>query len=178
MKLDRLEVFRVIPSKIISGTVGTGGDGVTMELFRHPAMIWFVIGLICIIGEFMIPGVIVAFFGAGAWVVALLLLVVDMSPFWQILIFVVVSVASLLLLRKKLTARSEGVKDMTDEFYGKTAEVEETVKKGGYGKVRFKGAVWKARTEAEHPLEPGRLVRIVGNESITLIVEPIKKKEA
>ena len=34
------------------------------------AMLWFVAGLILILVEFLMPGLIIIFFGAGAWIVS------------------------------------------------------------------------------------------------------------
>ncbi len=65
--------------------------------------------------------------------------------------------------------------DLTDEFIGKTAAVEERVVKGAYGKVKFKGALWKAETESDQVIEKGTLVKIVGYESIILRVEPVSE---
>ena len=38
--------------------------------FAQPEVIWFLIGLVLLFAEMMIPGLIIAFFAFGAWVVA------------------------------------------------------------------------------------------------------------
>lgn len=106
---------------------------------------------------------------------ALALLAIQMSLFFQIVIFLVVSITSLLVLRKRFMAVAEQTPDLTDEFVGKRAEVEERVKKGAYGKVKFKGTLWKAETASDQVLEKGALVKIVGYESIILKVEPVSE---
>ena len=142
---------------------------------KEPAMVWFLIGLALIVSEFAVPGLVIIFFGLGAWASALALLAIDMSLFFQIVIFLVVSIISLLVLRKRFMAVAEQTPDMTDEFIGKTAEVEERVIKGAYGKVKFKGALWKAETECDQVIEKGAFVKIVGYESILLKVEPVSE---
>lgn len=72
-------------------------------------------------------------------------------------------------------AVAEQTPDLTDEFIGKTAEVEERVIKGAYGQVKFKGALWKAETESDQVIEKGVFVKIVGYESILLKVEPVSE---
>ena len=140
---------------------------------KEPAMVWFLIGLVLIVAEFAVPGLVIIFFGLGAWVAALTLLAVELSLFSQIVIFLVVSIAALLALRKRFMAVAEQTPDLTDEFIGKTAVVEARVVKGAYGKVKFKGALWKAETESDRALEKGTFVKIAGYESIILKVEPV-----
>ncbi|MBW1855703.1 MAG: hypothetical protein JRJ00_13650 [Deltaproteobacteria bacterium] len=36
----------------------------------NPTTVWFVLGLILALSEFAVPGVILIFFGVGAWIVA------------------------------------------------------------------------------------------------------------
>jgi len=148
---------------------------VDFTFLKEPAMVWFLIGLVLIVSEFAVPGLVIIFFGLGAWAAALALLALDMSLFFQILIFLVVSITALLVLRKRFMAVAEQTPDLTDEFIGKTAAVEERVVKGAYGKVKFKGALWKAETESDQVIEKGTLVKIVGYESIIFRVEPVSE---
>ena len=71
-----------------------------MENLLSAAVIWFIIGFILFILEFVVPGLILFFFGLGAWVVALVSLFYDLSLNEQLIIFVITSVLSILLLRK------------------------------------------------------------------------------
>jgi hypothetical protein len=41
------------------------------------------------------------------------------------------------------------------------------------GRVRFQGSWWSARCEQETTIFPGEMVRVVGRQNITLIVEPV-----
>ncbi len=138
-------------------------------------MIWFIIGLVCVLAEFAAPGVVLVFFGVGAWLVALLLLVTDINVLVQSLIFVTVSFTSLLLMRKHVVKQREITEDETDDFIGGTAQVLKPFSKGTFGSVKFKGASWKAKTESETMLEEGDNVTIIGHESIMLIVRDAEK---
>ena len=44
--------------------------------FLTPEIIWFLVGLVLLILEFAMPGLIIGFFGVGAWVVAIVCLVI------------------------------------------------------------------------------------------------------
>ncbi len=145
----------------------------------NPSLIWFLIGLSCVIAEFSLPGVIIVFFGAGAWVVAIMTYFMDINVTLQVSVFTVTSIMALILLRKKFISPSDESEnsDVADEFIGKIAVVKEPVIKGKPGRVMFKGATWKAETTSDEVLNEGCRVKIVGQESIWLYVEPLKKEE-
>lgn len=145
-----------------------------LDFFFNPTLIWFFIGLALLIAEFSAPGVILVFFGIGAWVTAVLSYFFHLTLLLQLVIFLVTSVAGLLSMRTRLLGEKGYEPDITDDFLGKTAIVKEPLKRGSPGRVTFKGAAWKAETRADETLMPGRYVRIIGKESIVLHVEPIK----
>jgi len=147
------------------------------ELFKEPAMVWFIIGLACVLGEFALPGLIIIFFGIGAWCTALLLLAFDLGIFFQILIFLLCSILSLVFLRKRVSFKKEAVKDLTENFIGKKAMAKESFTKGEFGKVFFNGTYWKAETLSENIIEKGEYVKITGQDSLTLFVEPLKSEK-
>lgn len=140
-------------------------------------IVWFVVGLVLILLEFVVPSLVIVFFGLGAWVTALAVAIFSGMDFWvQMMIFTVFSVLSLVLLRRSLKkhffsdqedAENEGV----DDYIGKTAVVEVSIKDGD-GKVNYRGVSWTAR--ADEDIEKGKKVKIVGKDSIVLIVELIK----
>lgn len=141
-----------------------------------PAIIWFLIGLILLLLELVIPGFVIIFFGAGAWVTAIICLLFDIGINAQVAVFTFSSVLLLLLLRKYIRKQffSEDksvVETLTDEFIGKTAVVESDIKKGFPGKVSFKGTTWNALSDVT--IEKGQLVEIIGKESINLFVKPV-----
>ena len=138
-----------------------------------PELAWFLVGLICMIAEFAAPGVIVVFFGAGAWAVALLVYFVEISFFLQLILFTGVSVGLLLMLRRRLNPDTPGVPEGAEDFIGRTAVVCEPLARNKPGRVKFKGSTWMARTASEVPLGLDQQVRIVNKESLVLEVSPI-----
>ena len=122
--------------------------------------------------ELVLPGLVILFFVAGAWVTALVCAIVDISLNWQIAIFLLASLLGLVLLRKYLKRRffdkkDEEVKDQLEEFIGRKAKALEDFREGA-GKVEFKGTQWSARSESE--VKKGQMVTITSKDSLTLIV--------
>jgi membrane protein implicated in regulation of membrane protease activity len=147
-----------------------------METFLNISVIWFLIGFAFFILEFVIPGFILFFFGIGAWVVGTITLFTDISVAFQIIIFLVSSLVTVLLFRKwvreKLGMRNTSPQLLEDEFIGKTATCSEPIAPGVNGKVTFKGADWDA--SADEHISPGESVIITATRSIVLIVRSTK----
>ena len=147
------------------------------ELFSNLPLIWFLIGLAFVLLELMVPGFVLIFFAFGAWLMALLGLIIDISLTLQILLFVVASVTSLIFLRKKLKARffqsknDDSSASLDDEFIGKETVVLSAILPNKTGKVEFKGTQWTAKSKSE--IKAGNTAIIVDKESICLIVEPL-----
>lgn len=145
----------------------------------NPLLIWFLIGLALVLSEFMVPGVILVFFGMGAWTAAVTSWL-GLTTGWtaQLLVFAISSVIYLVLLRRWFQARFMGFegdrqnpRDNIDEFQGQLVTVTEEINPGtGSGKVEFKGALWSARSESL--ISTQQRARVIGVDSITLLVEP------
>ncbi len=137
-------------------------------------MIWFLIGLGLLLLELVLPGLVILFFGVGAWVTALVCAISDISLNWQISIFLVASLLGLVLLRKYLKRRffgrkDEDILDQLEEFIGRKAKAVEEFKDGA-GKVEFKGTRWSARSD--DPVSNGQSVTIESKDSLILNVKP------
>ncbi len=144
--------------------------------FLKPEIIWFLVGLALLIIEFMLPGLIIAFFGVGAFVVGIVCLITDISLNAQLIIFIVASVLSLVCLRTWLKGIFMGhVKsrqDMTEdikEFVGERAVVVEKIMLKAGGKVELLGTNWSA--EADGEISDGTAVVVIGTENLTLKVK-------
>jgi len=145
-----------------------------MDILSDPAVIWFLIGLGLLLLELALPGLVILFFGAGAWVTALVCAITDISLNWQIFIFLIASLFGLVLLRRYLKRRFFGksdqkIEDQLEEFIGKKAKAIDDFKDGS-GKVEFKGTRWSAVADA--PVKKGDWVTILEKESLILTVKP------
>ncbi|MDF1575283.1 MAG: NfeD family protein [Bacteroidales bacterium] len=143
-----------------------------MEILSDPAVIWFLVGLGLLLLELVLPGLVILFFGAGAWVTALVCAISDISLNGQILIFLVASLLGLVLLRKylkkKFFSRSDKeTDDQLEEFIGRKAKAVDDFKDGA-GKVEFKGTRWSAISD--EAVSKGDWVFIRSKDSLTLKV--------
>jgi membrane protein implicated in regulation of membrane protease activity len=144
-----------------------------MDILSDPAVIWFLVGLGLLLLELVLPGLVILFFGTGAWVTALVCAFTNINLNLQILIFLVASLLGLVLLRKYLKARffnrsNKEIDDQLEEFIGHKAKVIDDFK-DGEGKVEFKGARWSARSN--DPVAKGDWVIIRSQDSLTFNVE-------
>lgn len=147
-----------------------------LEELNHPEVIWFLIGIVLLILEFSIPGLLIFFFGAGACIVATLCLIFDMSLNVQLIIFLLSSGILLISLRKwmkKIFMGSETngleVNDLDDDVIGKTAIVIQKITPEITGKVELNGTYWTAK--ATTSIKVGQPVKVIDKDNLTLNVE-------
>ncbi len=149
----------------------------TLNEWLKPPIIWFAVGVLLLLLEFASPGVVMLFFGIGAWLIAILCLFIDISINMQLAIFILSSLLLLISLRKWFKTLFQGRfepneagEEVLKEFVGKKAFVTREITASG-GKVEFQGSNWGA--EADTIIPQGTAVEIVGRNNITLIVKPI-----
>ena len=151
------------------------------NILTNPTLLWFLVGLILAFLEFAVPGVILIFFGAAAWIVALTTYAGLTSTIEsQLLTFITASILLLIFLRRWVKGKFHGhvsdTQDLSqnlDEFTGKDVLVLDDVipgKTGGH--VEFKGASWSA--VSEEPIQKGEMAVISELDGLTI---KIKKKE-
>lgn len=137
---------------------------------------WFVLGLFLVLVELAAAGgFYIIFFGIAAILVGLLSsLGVAGSVGVQILLFSVLSVASLLVFRSRLVKRFQGDPQapQIDQLVGEIALVTDDLAPGGFGKVELRGTSWSARTSTGALLPRGTRCRVTRVDGLTLFVEP------
>lgn len=143
-----------------------------------PELIWFLVGLVLLIAEFAIPGLVIIFFGAAAWVVAIVCLLLDIGLNTQLIIFILTSVLSLVLLRKWLKGvflgHTSGAQNLTEEmqeFVGEQVVVKEAIHPKRPGKVELHGTDWTATGDQE--IAVGTMVEIIAKDNLTLKVKTL-----
>jgi membrane protein implicated in regulation of membrane protease activity len=145
------------------------------SIFSKPELLWFLIGLVLFLLELVVPGFIIFFFGVGAWVTALVCLIASPGTNLQIIIFAVISVLSLIALRRIIQkkffySKGNNSEAVEDEFTGKEGIAITDFGKDKKGKVEFKGTIWNAESESE--VKEGKAVIIIKIDSLVLKVEP------
>ena len=140
-----------------------------------PAFWWAIVGIGLMLCEFVMPGLILFFFGIGALITALLVWLFPMSLTVQLAIFAVASLVALFGLRRLLkpifTGRESDVSEglLSEGMTGQEAKVCEEITPEVFGRVILNGTAWKA--ESDEHLEVDRAVVVVGQKSLTLIVK-------
>jgi inner membrane protein len=150
----------------------------TLKEFLRPDLVWFLIGVILLAMEIVVPGFVTMFFGIGACVVGMVCLFTDISINVQLLIFIVASLLSLIVLRKWLQGIFKGyfkTKQDSDldnkEFIGERVLVVQAISPKQRGKVELHGTNWQAQADTDIP--KGATVEIIEKENLTLKVKQI-----
>jgi len=144
---------------------------------------WIVVGVVLILLELVVPGLVLVFLGAGALVVALLVWLgllgswVTATTTWFI-----ASLALLLGLRGLVQRLIPGETETqsTDEeldAFGEVVEVVEAVGPVPGGRIRFRGTTWDALC-LEQVIPAGSKACIVLRQDLTWIVDPANVLEA
>lgn len=135
--------------------------------------IWIVFGLALLLGELITPGgFYILFFGIGAVVVGGLAGFDFAGPAWfQVILFLLVSVVTLWLFRERLLKVTQGATPYNvDSMVGETAVIMEEIPSNGIGKAEMRGTSWNARNIGEKPLARGERCRVERIEGLTLFV--------
>ena len=146
-------------------------------IVNRPELVWFILGLILLLAELVLPGFVIFFFGVGAWITALVCLFFNPGINLQVVIFAVTSVIVLLVFRKMIRNKfiynkNDISGEIEDEFTGKEAVAVADFDAEKKGKVEFKGTSWKA--ESNSRIHAGQTVIILEKDNFKLKVEPKK----
>ena len=138
------------------------------------SVMWLIVMVVLLVVEGIVPGLVSIWFAVGA--LAALIAALVGAPLWlQVLWFVVVSVAALILTRplarKYINARVKPTN--ADMLIGKDCVVTEEIDNlRGTGAVSVDGKIWTARMAAEDGrAAAGEVRRILRIEGVKLIVE-------
>ena len=136
--------------------------------------IWAVVALICLILELSSGDFFIICFSIGA-VFAIVSAVLGLSIYWQIFIFAIFSLLSVLFIRpvalRWLHKNDPNKPSNADALLGRTGRVTETISAGGRGYVQIDGDMWKAVSNVDIPV--GTTVRVIGRESTIITVETL-----
>lgn len=143
----------------------------------NAAFWWAIAGIALMLSEFMVPGLILFFFGIGALATALLSWLLPLNLEWQIAIFIITSLASLFSLRRLLkpifTGRASGEEEPSSELsrlIGTQGDVTVEIAPGKTGRILLNGATWKA--VSDQPICAGTTVEVTAQDNLTLTVKP------
>ncbi len=145
-----------------------------------PVLAWFLAGIACYVIELALPGFIIFFFGIGAWCVALVLALTDVSLTAQLIIFLVCSVVTLGLLRTRLRSVFLGGALEQDDSVNvdsapATGTVTEDIVPPAMGRVKYGGSFWRAAADEKIPA--GTVVTILEKQDLIVTVRALAAGE-
>ncbi|HEX2842952.1 NfeD family protein [Hyphomicrobium sp.] len=142
---------------------------------------WFIAGVALMALETLVPGVHFLWFGLSAAVVGVLVFLLTavglgeaLSFPWQLVLFAVISVATVFWVRRFTNAQNVESEDKdlnqrSAQYFGQIVTVEDDIT-GGRGRVRVGDTLWMA-TGDDAP--KGTRVRITGANGTVFRVEPV-----
>lgn len=138
-------------------------------------LLWFLLGLACMVAELATISFVMLFFGVGAWAAACAALC-GLAASAQILVFVTLSLLTLVLLRRYLRSIFQGHRQhpprstagmSTDAeaapphpLTGHTGHVTKALISGRPGEIEVDGSYWRA--VANNDIPAGTQVRVLG----------------
>ncbi|KXS56169.1 MAG: hypothetical protein AMR96_04205 [Candidatus Adiutrix intracellularis] len=152
-----------------------------MKIFGlNVVLLWFGLGTGLLLLEVLTPGFFFIFFGLGAMVTCTVVSFTSLNQTLQWLLFIVVSVLSFLIFRRKLKnlfgAPADRVDPVTNEVYlSQEVLVIREIAPGQPGLVELNGTNWQAAC-VTGLFRPGDRVKVISMSGLTLTVEPLFKE--
>lgn len=143
-------------------------------LIANMWQVWAVVAIVCLILELSSGDFFIICFSIGA-VFALISAVLGLSIYWQVFIFALFTLLSVLFVRpvalRYLHKNDPNKLSNADALMGRTGRVTEEIKAGASGYVQIDGDLWKAVSNSD--ITVGTSVRVIGRESTILTVEQL-----
>ena len=151
-----------------------------MEAFAIDAsLFWFLLGVALLVLEALTPGFFLMFFGLGAWVTGALVFFLPLPQSGQWLIFLAVSVATLLIFRRKVKlffegrlAKNDNLDDpmVRDQYIGREVLILKDVRPNQPGQAELNGTNWQAKSIDGVSIPAGTRALVTALEGLTLVV--------
>ena len=139
--------------------------------------LWWVIGIVLVIGEVVLPGTFLIWFAFAAFGVGLIGVIVDLSGMNQVVVFGLLSFASLslgyLMRKRRGDPEVPAFADRTQAYMGKTYTVVEAIE-NGQGKIQVGDSVWLAEGE-DCPI--GGSVKVIDSRGNVLLIDVVPQNE-
>lgn len=138
---------------------------------------WWVLGLVLLAAEVVMPGVFLVWIGIAALLTGVLSLLFWNAAFWawevQFVVFAILSVVAVLagrhVMARSQTATDEPLLNQRGAgLIGRTGVLEQPIAEGR-GRVRFDDTTWSVRGP---DLPAGTRVKVIGSSGNQLTVEP------
>ena len=138
---------------------------------------WLIVSVVCVIIEVTSFDFFVTCFAIGA-LGAMVSAIVGLPLWFQVLVWAVVSVLSIMFIRPALTSRihANGDKRVSnaDALIGREGKVIETIVADGFGYVKIDGDEWRSVAADGMEIAKGERVKVISRDSIILTVTKIQ----
>ena len=143
-------------------------------ILQNMWQVWAVVAIVCLILELSSGDFFIICFSIGA-VFSIISAVCGLSIYWQIFIFAIFSLLSVIFIRpialRYLHKNDPNRASNADALLGRTGKVTEAIKTGDSGYVQIDGDLWRAVSDTE--IGVGTSVRVIGRESTIITVETL-----
>ncbi len=150
-----------------------------MDLTIYGIEIWWFIGLILVLAEFLLPGLVVVFLGLGAFFVAVLThfgiisgIVQELIAWFVSSLFFLFTLRFVIILYYPSDTKKENVNE-DDEVIGQIVILIEGITENKKGRIKHSDSTWPAMSENGENIKTGEEVEIVGRDNLTWIVKKI-----
>lgn len=131
-------------------------------------LFWLLLTIGLLIIEIFTPGFFFACLGLGA-LLAVVPALFDLDFAWQLALFSVGSLGSILFLRPIINKpRGQHYATGVEALIGREIRLSDPIPQDGYAEVRIDGDVWRVSLRDKGEAPKGTLIRIVGYEGIVL----------
>jgi len=141
--------------------------------------VWWIIGIILVLLEFLLPGLVVVFLGLGAFLVAALLHFGIISGISQELLawfasslFFLVTLRFLVIMYYPSDTKKKDVNE-DNEVIGTVVNLLEDITEKQKGRIKHRGSTWPVESENGEEIRTGEKVKIIGRDNLTWIVRKI-----
>ena len=141
---------------------------------------WFIIGLLLMVAELILPGVFLIWVGISALVIGTLTLISFTDVSWwpwqaQIVAFAVLSLVLALVGRKLFPSDTKNdaaarINDPLSRHVGSEATLEQAIE-NGTGRIKLGDTIWRASCASA--LTKGAKVKVIGHNECVLQVEAV-----
>jgi len=149
-------------------------NALTNYLVSLGAWNWLILSVVLFVFETIVPGVYFVWFGMAATIVGILALSVDIAWQWQLVLFGLIAMTTVLFFRRYAAPASSpsdqpGLNERGKSYIGRIVTVERAIV-NGRGRVRVGDSVWGA---AGPDMDAGRQAKVVGVDGTVLVIEPL-----
>ena len=141
-------------------------------------LFWLIIGVMLLFLELAVPGFVLFFFGVGALLTSLGAYLFHLNLSWQLVLFIVASLASLFSLRNIIQKRflqpsPEGEEDWDAQLVtpGDRGVVSSRIEPPAAGRIKYSGTFWKAT--ADERIDEGEIISVVSQKGLVIHVEKV-----